>query len=99
MNYIVIPLSRIPASPFSLPLFLNGLIGHALLVGLPIAYAARHYLGWTKAVAADAAEMIAWRHEESGVTANGGLLFGARARAVAPHEEPGSLARRRCTMW
>lgn len=37
----------------------------------------------TKAVAADAAEMIAWRHEEGGVTANGGLLFGARARAVA----------------
>lgn len=61
MNYIVIPLSRIPASPFSLPLFLNGLIGHALLVGLPIAYAARHYLGSaaaprqprTQAVAAD----------------------------------------------
>lgn len=45
MNYIVIPLSRIPASPFSLPLFLNGLVGHALLVGLPIAYAARHYRG------------------------------------------------------
>lgn len=45
MNYIVIPLSRIPASPFSLPLFLNGLIGHALLVGLPLAYAVRHYLG------------------------------------------------------
>jgi hypothetical protein len=44
MNYVVIPLSRIPAAPFSLPLFLNGVIGHALLVGLPIAYAAKRYL-------------------------------------------------------
>lgn len=44
MNYAVIPLSRIPPSPFSLPLFLNGVIGHALWVGLPIALAARHYL-------------------------------------------------------
>jgi hypothetical protein len=44
MNYVVIPLSRIPPGPFSLPLFLNGVIGHALLVGLPIAYAARRYL-------------------------------------------------------
>ncbi|HZP58792.1 MAG TPA: hypothetical protein VFB27_00610 [Opitutaceae bacterium] len=37
MNYVVIPLSAIPSSPFSLPLFLNGIIGHALFVGLPIA--------------------------------------------------------------
>jgi len=37
----------------------------------------------TKAVAADAAEMIAWRREAGAVTADGGLLFGARARAVA----------------
>lgn len=45
MNYVVIPLSLIPPSPFSLPLFLNGVIGHILCVGLPIAYAARYYLG------------------------------------------------------
>jgi hypothetical protein len=45
MNLIVIPLSKIPPSSFSLPLFLNGIIGHALFVGLPIAYAARRYLG------------------------------------------------------
>lgn len=45
MNCIVIPLSRIPPAPLSLPLFLNGVIGHALLVGLPIAYAARRWLG------------------------------------------------------
>lgn len=38
MNLFVIPLSKIPPSPFSLPLFLNGVIGHAVLVGLPIAY-------------------------------------------------------------
>jgi glycerophosphoryl diester phosphodiesterase len=37
----------------------------------------------TKAVGADAAEMIAWRREAGAVTADGGLLFGARARAVA----------------
>ena len=45
MNLVVIPLSRIPASPFSLPLFLNGVIGHAVFVGSPIALIARHYLG------------------------------------------------------
>jgi hypothetical protein len=45
MNGVVIPLSRIPSSPFSLPLFVNGVVGHALLVGIPIALAARHYLG------------------------------------------------------
>jgi len=38
MNYVVIPLSAINrTSGFSWPLFLNGIIGHALLVGLPIA--------------------------------------------------------------
>lgn len=41
MNLVVIPLSKIPPAPFSLPLLLNGVIGHALLVGLPIAYIAR----------------------------------------------------------
>ena len=40
MNYLVTPLSRIPPAPFSAPLFLNGVIGHALFVGIPIAYAA-----------------------------------------------------------
>src|SRR6185312_11996050 len=44
MNLIVIPLSRIPAAPFSLPLFLNGVLGHMALVGLPIAYAAHRAL-------------------------------------------------------
>jgi hypothetical protein len=45
MNLLVIPLSRIPASVPSLPLLVNGVVGHALLVGLPIALAARHFLG------------------------------------------------------
>ncbi|HWL88865.1 MAG TPA: hypothetical protein VNO21_23840 [Polyangiaceae bacterium] len=44
MNLVVIPLSRTPASPFSLPLFLNGVLGHVVFVGLPIAYAAHRYL-------------------------------------------------------
>jgi hypothetical protein len=48
MSWVVTPLSRIPSSPFSLPLFLNGLVGHALLVGLPIAVAARRVLGATR---------------------------------------------------
>ncbi len=43
MSYLVIPLSAIPPSPFSVPLFLNGVIGHALLVGLPISYFTYRY--------------------------------------------------------
>lgn len=45
MNLVVIPLSRIGASVPSLPLLANGLVGHAFLVGLPIALAARRFLG------------------------------------------------------
>jgi hypothetical protein len=41
MNYLVLPHSAVAASPFSLALFLNGVIGHALFVGLPIALYAR----------------------------------------------------------
>jgi uncharacterized membrane protein YagU involved in acid resistance len=37
MNYVVIPLSAVNRSPFSLPMFLNGVFGHMLLVGLPCA--------------------------------------------------------------
>jgi hypothetical protein len=36
MNYLVLPLSAVAASTFHLGLFLNGVIGHALFVGLPI---------------------------------------------------------------
>ena len=45
MNLVVIPLSRIGASVPPLPLVANGILGHALLVGLPIALAARRFLG------------------------------------------------------
>lgn len=43
MGHVVIPLSRVPAvAPFSWPSFANGVIGHAVLIGLPIAlWAAR----------------------------------------------------------
>lgn len=38
MQYVVIPLSAAPSNATSrLPVFLNGVIGHALLVGLPVA--------------------------------------------------------------
>jgi len=41
MNFVVLPLSAVPPSAFSLVLFLNGIVGHALFVGVPIAWAAR----------------------------------------------------------
>lgn len=41
MNYVVLPMSSVAPSPFSLALFLNGVIGHALFVGLPIALFAK----------------------------------------------------------
>jgi hypothetical protein len=44
MNYVVIPLSAIPSSSPSVPLLLNGVIGHALLVGLPAAIVAKRYV-------------------------------------------------------
>lgn len=36
MNYLVLPLSAVAAGTFQLGFFLNGVIGHALFVGLPI---------------------------------------------------------------
>ncbi|HJR05953.1 MAG TPA: hypothetical protein VJ842_01555 [Pyrinomonadaceae bacterium] len=41
MRYVVTPLSAAPPLSFSVASFLNGIIGHALLVGLPIALVAR----------------------------------------------------------
>jgi hypothetical protein len=41
MNYVVLPLSAAPPLPFSLASFVNGVVGHALIVGLPIALIAR----------------------------------------------------------
>ena len=40
MNYGVLPLSAVGPSPFSWAMFLNGVIGHAVFVGLPIAWLA-----------------------------------------------------------
>ena len=37
MNYLVLPVSAVAPSAFRLGLFLNGVIGHAAFVGLPIA--------------------------------------------------------------
>jgi len=45
MNFVVIPLSRIDASTPPLPVLVNGVLAHAFLVGLPIALAARRFLG------------------------------------------------------
>jgi len=41
MNYLALPLSAVGHSPFSLGLFLNGVIGHGIFVWLPIALYAR----------------------------------------------------------
>ena len=41
MNYLVLPLSAVAPAAFQLGLFLNGVIGHALFVGLPISLLAR----------------------------------------------------------
>ena len=41
MNLGVLPLSAVRPSPFSLPMLLNGIIGHALFVGVPIAFFSR----------------------------------------------------------
>ena len=40
MNFIILPHTAVVRSPFSWSLFLNGIIGHSLFVGLPIALAA-----------------------------------------------------------
>ena len=41
MNYLVLPLSAVAPATSQLGLFLNGVIGHAVFVGLPIALFAR----------------------------------------------------------
>jgi hypothetical protein len=47
MNYLVVPLSAIRRSPgpIRLPIFLTEIIGHAFLVGLPLALLARRSAG------------------------------------------------------
>lgn len=41
MNYLVLPMSAVGPTPFKLGLFVNGVIGHALFVGFPIAWFAK----------------------------------------------------------
>lgn len=41
MNLLVLPLSKVAPSPFNLAMTINGVVGHAVLVGLPIAYFSR----------------------------------------------------------
>ena len=41
MNFVVLPHTAVVKSPLSLPLLLNGVLGHAFFVGLPIALAAQ----------------------------------------------------------
>ncbi len=41
MNFLVLPLSAVPPSSVTVGLMLNGTIGHALFVGVPIALATR----------------------------------------------------------
>ena len=41
MNFVVLPHTAVVKSPLSWPLLLNGVLAHALFVGLPIALAAR----------------------------------------------------------
>lgn len=45
MNYVVIPLSAAGSAPFSPGVFIIAIIGHALLVGLPVALVARWSAG------------------------------------------------------
>jgi hypothetical protein len=37
MNGLVLPLSAVAKTPFSWRLYFNGIIGHALFIGIPIA--------------------------------------------------------------
>lgn len=41
MNLLVLPLTKVAPSPFNLAMTINGVVGHAVFVGLPIAYFAR----------------------------------------------------------
>ncbi len=43
MNYVIIPLSAASSARFSLPVLVTSIIGHALLVGLPIALITRRF--------------------------------------------------------
>lgn len=48
MQYVVIPLSLVRRGPFAIGPFLNGVIGHPLIVGLPIALFTRRFSAHAK---------------------------------------------------
>jgi hypothetical protein len=45
MNLIVLPNSSVPIAPFTLGAVVNGIVGHAVTVGLAAAYVAKRVLG------------------------------------------------------
>jgi uncharacterized membrane protein YagU involved in acid resistance len=53
MQFVVIPLSKVPHRPINWKYFLISAVGHAILIGLPIALINRHFA--TKRVGATAA--------------------------------------------
>jgi hypothetical protein len=48
MNFVLLPHTAVVKSPLSLSLFLNGVVAHALLIGLPIALVARRITDQSK---------------------------------------------------
>lgn len=46
MNYVVLPFTAVAPSPLSIPMFINGVVGHAVDVGLVIAWCAHR--SWDK---------------------------------------------------
>jgi hypothetical protein len=48
MNLIVLPHSAVAQAPITTATALNGIIGHALLIGLPIAYFANRTTAWMR---------------------------------------------------
>lgn len=45
MNMLVLPLSQVPQASLTLPAVINGIVGHALTVGVAAAYVARRVIG------------------------------------------------------
>jgi len=59
MNYVVLPVTAVAPSAFSFPMFVNGVIGHAVNVGLVIAWFAHR--SWLKTKSVFEQELVADR--------------------------------------
>lgn len=86
MNFVVLPQTQVAAAAPSVGLLLNGVIGHALLVGLPIAYFAR-VTGASRGIGprkgrAPAATFGAWRSGRR-VTTDSAVRFPARQKEIS----------------